>query len=185
MGRSEKNAELSVKSGKRSTGSRPSISSAPVPAHDSRKTGLRIRSASLINTRNSVVVDKENGDCTPALKKVSAVSEEAAVMQHQPVDKSSSSEAAAGQLMRKRSSKASANDSEYYKNLAEERKNALKEALAENEVLHEEVEMAKTEAEMLRAEKDQLQEQNEMLTAENEQLQRLLEQAAERGFTLI
>lgn len=125
-------------------------------------------------------MDKENGDCAPTLKKVSAVSEEVVVAQHQqPVDKSLSGEPVP---MPKRATKA---DAEYYKNLAEERKNALKEVLAENEVLHEEVEMGKTEAEMLRAENEQLQEQNDMLTAENQQLQRLLESAAERGFCLI
>lgn len=177
MGRSEKNAELSVKSGKRTTASRSSVSSTPGSAPDSRKAGLRIRSASLLNSRNSDVVDKENGDCAPTLKKVSAVSEEE-VVQQESGDKLPS----AGAKMQKRTSKA---DAEYYKKLAEERKNALKEALTENEEVHEELQMAKAEVEMLRAEKEQLQEQNEMLTAENQQLQRLLEAAAERGFSLI
>lgn len=188
MGRSEKKATLSVKRTSGSSSQQQSvISSAPVPAaaRDSRKTGLRIRSASLINTRNSDVLDKENGgDCTPTLKKVSAVVEEVAVMQHQgPVNKSAADET--GAQSKKRSSKSAAPDLDYYKKLAEERKNALKETLVENEELHEELEQAKMETEVLRAEKDQLMEQNEMLAAENQQLQRLLEKAADQGFHLL
>jgi hypothetical protein len=76
-------------------------------------------------------------------------------------------------------------DVEYWKKLAEDRKQALRETLAQNEELHEEVELGKTELEMVRAELEQVQEQNELLTAENEQLQRLVAEAAARGFTLI
>lgn len=95
--------------------------------------------------------------------------------------------------------KATVKDLQYYKQLADDRKQALAEALQQNEELHEEVELGKTEVAMIQADmkkmesenerlvkqNEDLVEQNEMLVAENEQLQRLLESAAERGFDLI
>ena len=131
-----------------------------------------------MNAGETGTVDKENGEGTPTLNK--SLAKEGETGKQASAEQRSSSQSS---QMKKWMSTAA--EAAQLKALAEERKKALKEALAENEELHEEVEMMKTEVAVLRTERDQLQEQNEMLAAENQQLQRLIEAAAQQGFSLI
>lgn len=161
-----------------------------------QKPGLRIRSSSLINTENTGARNKENGILT-LKKKVTGVCEAGAEMD-QEKDVTPATASHKSQPL-KSESKATTEDVEHYKNLAEERKHTLTETLRQKEQLIGEIEQGKaevmqmkTDMDKLKTQNDQLTEQknalleeNEILTAENEQLIRLLEAAAERGFCLI